>query len=108
MNSEIANLYRSKINGFTTKMEYGKYLKQEPKPKEKVAIGFCRLKDIPKLKNTNKFYFHAVGENNKVTGFPTEILDAKWLYLYQGGRTQDRIFTGHEHRRQLDLKIHAS
>jgi len=95
MNSDTANLYRSKINGFTTKTEYGNYLKEEPKPKDKVALGFCRLKDIPKLKDTNKFYFHAIGEHNKVTGFPTEILDAKWLYLYQGEKNQEQTFTGH-------------
>lgn len=105
INSETANLYRNKINGFRSRTDYGKYLKLEPKAKTKVALGFCRLSDIPKLKNTNKFYFHAVGENNKVTGFPTEILDAEWLYLYQGGKTKDQTFTGYYGRiRKMVLK----
>jgi site-specific DNA-methyltransferase (adenine-specific) len=94
-NPEIAENYRKKINGFITKNQFEKFLKEEPKPKEKVALGFCRKKDISKLTETNKFYFHAVGQSNNVKGFPTEILDTKWLYLYEGARSKPKKLTGH-------------
>ncbi len=94
-NQDIANLYRSKISGFQNKKSYSDYLKTEPKSKEKVALGFCRKKDISQLCHSNKFYFHAIEEHNKVMDFPTEILDAKWLYLYEGGRKQQKAFTGY-------------
>lgn len=48
-NKEIANLYREKISGFITKKQFDNFLKSEIKPSEKVALGFCRKKDISKL-----------------------------------------------------------
>ncbi len=94
-NIEIAELYKNKISGFNSQNEFVNYLKTEPKPIKKVVLGFCRKKDIPNLTKTNKFYFHAIEQNNFVQDFPTEILDAKILYLYQGGRGKPLFFTGH-------------
>ncbi len=94
-NKETADLYKKKISGFNTAKELSNFLSKEPKPIEKVALGFCRKKDIPNLTNTNKFYFHAIEKNNFVQDFPTDILDAKILYLYQGGRGKPLFFTGH-------------
>jgi len=94
-NTEIAELYKNKISGFNTQKEFINYLKTEPKPIKKVALGFCRKKDIPNLTKTNKFYFHAIEQNNFVQDFPTEILDVKIIYLYQGGRGKPLFYTGH-------------
>ena len=94
-NEQTAELYLKKISGFNTKTEFNKYLKNESKPTEKVALGFCRKKEIPYLTKTNKFYFHAIEQNNFVQDFPTEILETKELFLYQGGRGKPLFFTGH-------------
>ena len=94
-NEQTAELYRKKISGFNTKTTFNKYLKTEPKPIEKIALGFCRKKDIPNLTKTNKFYFHAIEQNNFVQDFPTEILETKEIFLYQGGRGKPLFFTGH-------------
>jgi len=104
-NEQTAELYRNKISGFNTQKEYVNYLKSEPKPVEKIALGFCRKKDIPNLINTDKFYFHAIEQNNRVQDFPTEILDTKHLYLYQGGRGKPIFFTGHSGKiKEIKLK----
>jgi len=104
-NKETAELYRKKISGFNTQKEYVNYLKSEPKPVEKIALGFCRKKDIPNLTKTDKFYFHAIEINNFVLDFPTEILEAKEIYLYQGGRGKPLIFTGHSGKiKEIKLK----
>jgi len=104
-NEQTAELYRKKINGFNTQKEFVNYLKSEPKPIEKVALGFCRKKDITNLENTDKFYFHAIEQDNFVQDFPTEILDAKQLFLYQGGRGKPIIFTGHSGKiKEIKLK----
>ena len=94
-NQEIAKLYKNKISGFNTQNEFVNYLKSEPKPVEKVALGFCRKKDIPNLTKTNKFYFHAIEQNKYVQDFPIEILESKYIYIYNGGRGKPLFFTGH-------------
>jgi site-specific DNA-methyltransferase (adenine-specific) len=103
-NKEKAKLYTNKISGFNTKKQFVNYLKMEPKPIEKVALGFCRKKDISSLTKTNKFYFHAIEQNNFVQDFPIEILDTKMLYLYQGGRGKPLVFTGHSGKIK-DIKL---
>ncbi len=104
-NEQTAELYRKKISGFNTKTEFNKYLETEPKPIEKIALGFCRKKDIPNLTKTNKFYFHAIEQNNFVQNFPTEILEAKEFFLYQGGRGKPLFFTGHSGKiKEIKLK----
>jgi site-specific DNA-methyltransferase (adenine-specific) len=94
-NEQTAELYRKKIRGFTTKKEYSNYLTKEPQPQIKVALGFCRKKDISKLVKTNKFYFHAIEQGNVIQDFPLGITEAKYLYTYQGGRSNPLLFTGH-------------
>jgi len=94
-NTDVAELYKNKISGFNTQKEFINYLRSEPKPIKKVALGFCRKKDIPNLIKTNKFYFHAIEQNNFVRDFPSEVFDAKVLYLYKGGRGKPLFFTGH-------------
>ncbi|MCK5822374.1 MAG: site-specific DNA-methyltransferase [Bacteroidales bacterium] len=92
---EVAELYKNKISGFNNQKEFASFLEKEPKPSKKVALGFCRKKDIPNLTKTNKFYFHAIEQDNFVQDFPTEILDAKIIYLYQGGRGKPLFFIGY-------------
>lgn len=94
-NNQIAEQYKKKIGGFNTQKEFSNFLDKEPKPSIKVALGFCRKKDISGLIKTNKFYFHAIERNNFVQDFPTEVLDAKIIYLYKGGRGKPIFFTGH-------------
>ena len=59
LDSQVAENYRKKISGFETKNQLKEYLSAEPQPKEKVALGYVRSKDLGKLKKTNTFYFHA-------------------------------------------------
>lgn len=104
-NPKIAELYRKKISGFNTKKELSNYLSKEPKPIKKVALGFCRKKDIKGLVDRDKFYFHAIEQDKTVQDFPTEILDSKEIYLYQGGRSKPLFFTGHFGKiKQVKLK----
>jgi len=93
-NSKIAEQYKAKIHGFINK-EMDACLNAEPKPETKVALGFYRSKELPKLENNNKFYFHAIGKNNVVKDFPIGILDAKMLFVYSGGRSTGAKFTGY-------------
>ncbi len=103
-NSETAESYKKKIRGFTSNNYLKKYLKSEPKPIEKVALGFCKKKDISNLLEIDKFYFHAIEQDNFVQDFPIEILDTKELYLYQGGRGKPVHFTGH-YGKIKDIKL---
>jgi hypothetical protein len=57
LDSQVAENYRKKISGFETKNQLKQYLSAEPQPKEKVALGYVRSKDLGKLKKTNTFYF---------------------------------------------------
>ena len=107
-NEKIAENYRNKIHGFNNKKEFGNYIKAEPKPKEKIALGFCRKKDISNLTKTNKFYFHAIENNNLVQDFPFEIFDAEYLYTYQGGRGEISFLTGHFGKIKNIKQVHKS
>lgn len=91
----IAEQYREKISGFNNKIEFPTYLNNEPPAEIKVALGFYRSKELPKLENNNKFYFHAIGKNNIVKDFPIGILDSKILFIYTGGRSAGTKFTGY-------------
>lgn len=92
---KTAELLKKKIRGFNNNNEFSKYLNQEKKPIEKIALGFCRERDISNLLHTNKFYFHAIEKNNFVRDFPVELIDAKELHLYQGEKITTRKFIGH-------------
>ena len=61
----------------------------------KVALGFCRLKELKTLKTSKTFYFHAIESNNSVKDFPSGILDATRLLIYSGGRSKPINLTGH-------------
>ena len=67
-------------------------------------MGFCKKKDISNLLEIDKFYFHAIEQDNFVQDFPIEILDTKELYLYQGGRGKPVHFTGH-YGKIKDIKL---
>lgn len=90
-----SELYRQKIAGFIDKKQFASYLVKEELTKEvKVALGFCRSKDLKSLKSKNKFHFHAIESNNKVKDFPNEILSAEKLVLYSGGRSKPLSLSG--------------
>jgi site-specific DNA-methyltransferase (adenine-specific) len=91
----LAELYRNRIGGFNTKQEFEQYLNSEPEVVPKVALGYCRKKDIGKMRNNNKFYFHAIEKDNLIIDFPSEIYDAKYLFTYNGGRGRPLYLTGH-------------
>lgn len=97
---EIENLvtaesYRNKIAGFIDNSHLTTFLKNEPSVETtKVALGFCKKKEISRIKKGNLFYFHAIENGNRVKDFPVGILEAKKLILYSGGRSQPAFLTG--------------
>ena len=112
-NEQIIKQYQKKISGFTSKNEFAVYLNNEPKPIEKVTLGYCRKKDLPTLVHRNKFYFHAIEKNNVVKEFPIEIMDTEHLFIYHGGRGKPFRFSGHcskikhielKHKSQIEEK----
>ncbi|NOZ45818.1 MAG: site-specific DNA-methyltransferase [Chlorobi bacterium] len=107
-NEQIAENYRNKIRGFNNKKEFDNYIKTEPKPNKKIALGFCRKKDIAGLTKTNKFYFHAIENNNIVQDFPLEIFETEYLYTYEGGRGKPIKLTGHFGKIKSVKQVHKS
>jgi len=78
---------------------------EKPNSDIKVALGFCRTKDLKKLKSSNTFHFHAIESNNKVKDFPAGFLDAKKLLIYSGGRSKPINLTGlHSEIKSIELK----
>lgn len=95
-NIEKFNFYQNKIAGFIHKKQFVKYLQDEKTEVEiKVALGFCRKKDIENLTETNVFYFHAIEDKNIVKDFPSGLTDAKKLFIYTGGRGKSLVLTGY-------------
>lgn len=95
LDSQVAENYRKKISGFETKNQLKEYLSAEPQPKEKVALGYVRSKDLGKLKKTNTFYFHATDKQGNFIDFPYEINNARKLIIYSGGRTKPFYLTSY-------------
>lgn len=94
-NEEISELYKKKIAGFIDKRQLKEFLNTETsKEPEKIVLGFCRTKDLKKLKQENLFYFHAIENNNRILDFPTEIHSAKKLFIYSGGRSKPIQLSG--------------
>lgn len=94
-NNKTADLYRNKIAGFIDTKQFSTFIENEkPDSEIKVALGFCRAKDLKELKSSNTFYFHAIENNNRVKNFPSGILDATRLMIYKGGRNQPITLTG--------------
>lgn len=94
--STTAELYRKKIAGFIDQKQFSLFVENEtPTADVKVALAFCRSKEIKTLKRRKEFYFHAIESNNAVKDFPLGILDAKRLLIYSGGRSKPIKLTGH-------------
>lgn len=95
-NPNKASLFRNKISGFIDKKQFSSYIKNEvPTTEIKVALGFCRSKDVKYLGDSKTFYFHAIESNNTIKDFPIGILDATRLLIYSGGRSKPIKLTGH-------------
>ncbi len=94
-NQTIAETYRKKISGFETKNQLELYLADEPKEKEKVALGYIRSKDLPKLKTLKTFYFHSTDKQNNFLEFPYDLHNAKKIVIYSGGRAKPFYLTSY-------------
>jgi site-specific DNA-methyltransferase (adenine-specific) len=95
-NQPVAKNYKAKIAGFIEKKQLSEFLKNEIDDSElKVALGFCRAKEINSLKSRNTFYFHAIEANNNIVDFPTGISESKRLFIYSGGRNKPIQLTGY-------------
>ncbi len=94
-NPKTSELYRNKIAGFIDKKQFSMFIENElPTADIKVALGFCRSKDLESIKNSKTFYFHAVESNNIVKDFPSDLFDATKLLIYSGGRSKTLKLTG--------------
>ena len=95
-NLPVAEHYKAKIAGFIEKKQLSTFLQNETDDSElKVALGFCRTKEINSLKSRNTFYFHAIEANNIIVDFPTGISESKRLFIYSGGRNKPIQLTGY-------------
>ena len=94
-NKKTATLYRNKIAGFIDNNQLSVFIENERQESEtKVALGFCRAKDVESIKQNKTFYFHAIESNNRVKDFPVGILEASRLVIYSGGRSHPVYLTG--------------
>lgn len=87
-NPSITELYKQKLNGFEDKKQLQFYLAGEAKPKERVALGYIRSKDLTKLKTLDTFYFHSTDKQNNFLDFPYDLYNAGKLVIYSGGRSK--------------------
>jgi site-specific DNA-methyltransferase (adenine-specific) len=94
-NVTIAESYRKKINGFETKKQLELYLTEEPKPKERLVLGYIRSIDLKKLTQLDTFYFHATDKQNNFLDFPYDLYNAKKLVIYSGGRAKPFYLTSY-------------
>jgi site-specific DNA-methyltransferase (adenine-specific) len=95
-NLSISESYKAKIAGFIEKKQLSTFLQNEIDDSElKVALGFCRAKEIDSLKSRNTFYFHAIEINNNIVDFPIGISESKRLFIYSGGRNKPIQLTGY-------------
>ena len=95
-NQSISETYKTKIAGFIAKKQLSVFLQNEINDNElKIALGFCRTKELNSLNSKNTFYFHAVEANNCIVDFPMEICESKRLILYSGGRNNPIRLTGY-------------
>ena len=92
---KIATSYKQKINGFETKGQLELYLAEELKPKERVALGYIRSKDLKELKKLKTFYFHSTDKQNNFLEFPYDLYNAKKIVIYSGGRTKPFYLTSY-------------
>jgi hypothetical protein len=94
-NPTIVEAYKQKISGFESKKQLQLYLSEEPKPKERLALGYIRGKDLAKLKTLNTFYFHSTDKQNNFLEFPYDLYNAKKLVIYSGGRAKPYYLTSY-------------
>lgn len=95
-NPATAETFRNKIAGFIDKKQFSLFIENEATTTDiKVALGFCRAKDLNTLKTSKTFYFHAIESDNTVKDFTSGILDATRLLIYSGGRGKPINLTGH-------------
>lgn len=87
-NPKITESYKQKLQGFEDKKQLQFYLAEEPKPKERVALGYIRSKDLAKLKTLDTFYFHSTDKQNNFLEFPYDLHNAEKLVIYSGGRSK--------------------
>lgn len=95
-NKAAAEQFRNKISGFIDKKQFSLFLENEkPNNEIKVALGFCRPKEVKSLRNNKTFYFHAIKDDNSVKDFPCGIYDAKRLIIYSCENDEPISLTGH-------------
>ncbi len=95
-NPTVAEVYKNKIAGFIEKRQLSTFLSSEIDDSDiKIALGFCRVKELKHLSTQKTFYFHAIEESHRIVDFPTGILDAKRLFIYSGGRNTPISLTGY-------------
>jgi site-specific DNA-methyltransferase (adenine-specific) len=95
-NQSITENYKAKIAGFIEKKQLATFLQNEIDDSEiKIALGFCRAKEINMLKSRNTFYFHAIEANKTIVDLPTGISESKQLFIYSGGRNKPIHLTGY-------------
>ena len=95
-NISIAETYKTKIAGFIEKKQLSIFLQNEIGNNElKIALGFCRAKEINSLKAKKTFYVHAIEANNVIVDFPMGIDESKKLIIYSGGENEPIKLTGY-------------
>ena len=108
-NPSVSLNYKTKVAGFIKKKQLTTFLQSEIDDSElKVALGFCRAKEISSLKSRNNFYFHAVESNNNIVDFPTGISESKRLFIYSGGRNKPIQLTGYSAEIEIIQLKHKS
>ena len=105
-NPQKADIFRRKIAGFIDSQQLNTFYETEDKTQDvKVILGFCRSKDLNKLKKDKVFYFHAIEAEHRVKGFPTVFMEADRLIIYSGGRSNPTVLTGlHGKIKEIDIK----
>lgn len=92
----VTENYKTKIAGFIEKKQLSTFLNNEiDNCKLKVALGFCRTKEINSLKSKKKFYFHAIEADKTIVDFPIKIAESQRLFIYAGGRNKPIHLTGY-------------
>ena len=95
-NLSVAESFKTKIAGFIEKKQLSAFLFNEIDDSElKVALGFCRAKDVCSLISKKVFYCHAIEVNNHIVDFPIELSESKRLFVYSGGRNKPTRLTGY-------------
>lgn len=115
-NPSIAETYKQKINGFENKKQLKLYLTNEPQPKERLALGYIRSKDLKSLSKQQTFFFHSTDKQNNFIDFPYDLYNAKKIVIYSGGRAKPFHLTPyfaeiksikHLHKSKIEEKVNS-